>query len=354
LFEKLKFLNLSHSHHLAQTFNFVGFPNLEKLILKDCTSLFEVHQSIGDLNKLVFVNLEGCRSLQSLPKSFYRLKYLQTLILSGCSRLDNLAEELGEMESLTTFLADNTAIRQVPRTIVRLKNLKYLSLCGCRGPPSKSLFSLFWSWIFPMKSPKSVGLLPASLQGLNSLSELNLSHCNLTDDAIPKDLGSLCALQSLDLQNNHFHSLPSSLGGLSKLQNLLLDNCTNLQSITDLPQNLEFMRANHCTTLERMPSLGGLSKLEHISLNYCTNLQSIPDLPPNLSFLFLCNCNKLAEISGLDKGLKCGARIDLTQCSNLTNHLKKSILQVLSLSYLFILLLIYIKRLVVTGTGFGI
>jgi Leucine-rich repeat (LRR) protein len=175
LYEKLKFLNLSHSHYLAQTPNFARLPNLEKLILKDCTSLFEVHQSIGDLNNLVLVNLKDCRSLQSLPKSFYRLKSLQTLILSGCYKIDNLAEELGEMESLTTFLADSTAIRQVPHTIVQLKNLKYLSLRGCKGSPSKSLSSLFWSWIFPRKSPKPVHLLPASLQGLNLLWKLTIN-----------------------------------------------------------------------------------------------------------------------------------------------------------------------------------
>jgi Leucine-rich repeat (LRR) protein len=229
----LKFLNFSHSHYLTQTPNFIRLPNLEKLIFKYCTNLFEVHQSIGDLNNLVLVNLKDCKSLESLPRSFYRLKSLQTLILSGCSKIDNLADKLGEMKSLTTFLADNTAIRQVPLTIVQLKNLKHLLLCGCKGSPSKSLPSLFWSWISPRKTPKSINLLPTSLQGLNSLRDLCLRDCNLLDDAIPKDLGSLCSLRSLDLQNNHFHSLPSHLCGISKLQTLTLDYCTKLQSIPD-------------------------------------------------------------------------------------------------------------------------
>jgi Leucine-rich repeat (LRR) protein len=298
---------------LTRTPNFARLPNLEKLILKDCTSLFEVHQSIGDLNNLSLVNLKDCRSLESLPRSFYKLKSLQTLILSGCSKFDNLADELGEMESLTTFLADNTAIRHVPHTIVQLKNLKCLQLCGCKGSPSKSLPSLLWSWISPTpkKSPKSVNLLPASLQGLNALRELSFRDCNLSDDAIPKDLGSLCSLEYLDLENNHFRSLPSSLGGLSKLQTLILDKCTKLQSIPDLPPNLSQMWASYCMALERMPNISNIS---------------------NLDVLFLNNCNKLVEIPGLDKLLKSILEIRTTGCSSLTNTFKQSILQVLSLS----------------------
>jgi Leucine-rich repeat (LRR) protein len=239
------------------------------------------------------------------------LKSLQTLIISGCSKFDNLANELGEMESVTTFLADNTAIRQVPRTIVQLKNLTYLSLCGCKGLSSKSLPSLLWSWISPRKSPKSVNLLPAAVQGLNSLRDLSLRDCNLLDNAIPKDLGSLCSLEFLDLENNHFHSLPSSLGGLSKLRTLILDNCRKLQSIPDLPPKLNELRASDCMALERMPNLSNLSNMED---------------------LWLSNCSKLVEIPGLDKLLKSICVIDMVGCSNLTNIFKQSILQVLSLS----------------------
>ncbi|XP_059451939.1 disease resistance protein RPV1-like [Corylus avellana] len=215
------------------------------------------------------------------------------------------------MESLTTFLADNTAIRQVPCTIVQLKNLKYLSLCGCKGSPSKSLSSLVLSWIFPRKSPRPVHLLPASLQGLNSLRELNLSNCNLSYAAIPKDIGSLCSLRSLDLQNNHFHGLPSSLGGLSKLEIITLDNCTKLQSIPDLPPSLNVVHASNCMALERLPNLSNFLHMEA---------------------LYLTNCNKLAEIPGLDKLLNSISEIQMEGCSNLTNNFKQSILQEWTLS----------------------
>jgi hypothetical protein len=114
MFEKMKILNLSHSYYLSQTPDFSRLPNLEQLILEDCTSLFEVHHSIGDLTSLVLVNLKGCKCLTSLPRNFYKLKSLETLILSG------------------------------------------------------SLPSLFWSWISPRKCLKPVNLLSTASKGFKS------------------------------------------------------------------------------------------------------------------------------------------------------------------------------------------
>ena len=170
MLEKLKVLNLSHSHYLTQTPDFSKLPNLEKLLLKDCTSLFEVHQSIGDLHHLVFVNLKGCKSLKSLPTSFSKLNSLETLILSGCFKIDHLDENLGEIESLKTLL-DNTAVKYTLSIIAPMKNLKYISLCGYEGSPSKILSSQFWSTISPRNSLVSVDILPDSLQSMNSIKK---------------------------------------------------------------------------------------------------------------------------------------------------------------------------------------
>lgn len=314
--EKLKFLNLSHSHYLTQTPDFSKLPNLMKLILKDCKSLSEVHHSIGCLNRLVFVNLRDCRVLESLPKSFYKLKALETLILSGCSRLANLDEDLGDMISLTTLLADNTGIRKVPFSIVRLKNLKHLSLCGLRGSTSKSLPSLLWSWVMPRSRPaKSFNLLlPPSLQGLDSLRTLCLNDCNLTSDTIPKDIGSLPSLRDLELGGNDFHALPSTISGLSKLQTLYLDNCSKLLFLPDLPSNIKSLYANNCTALERMPNLSEVSNLETLSLT---------------------NCRRLVDIPGLDKLSNSMRIIHMEMCNNISTTLKESLLQVLSFPSLF-------------------
>jgi len=303
----MKILNLSHSHYLRETPDFSKLRNLEQLILEDCTSLFEVHHSIGDLSNLVLVNLKDCKCLKSLPRSFYKLKSLDTLILSGCSKIDNLADNLGELESLTILLADRIAIRQVPFSIVQLKNLKYLSLYGCKGSLSMPLPSLFWSWISPRKSPKSVNLLPTVLQGLNSLTHLCLWECNLSDDAIPADLWNLCSLQILDLRCNSFESLSASIGGLSKLQDLKLNRCKNLKSIQNLPASLVFLHARYCMALERMPDLSKLSKMNG---------------------LYLTNCQKLVEIPGLDKRSNLIVSVCMGGCINLTNTFKQNFIQV--------------------------
>ncbi|CAL5340896.1 unnamed protein product [Camellia sinensis] len=125
----IEFLNLSHSYGLTNNPNFNGLPNLENLILKDCINLVEVHESIGKLGRLVFLNLKGCKNLEKLPSKIGHLTSLEKLILSGCSKLDQLLE-LGKMKYLTVLHADGTAINRIATTTSE----------------DKSWSSLFWSW----------------------------------------------------------------------------------------------------------------------------------------------------------------------------------------------------------------
>ncbi|CAL8101016.1 unnamed protein product [Prunus armeniaca] len=290
--EKLKIINLSHSHCLKESPDLSKLSCLEELILEDCTSLSEVHSSIGDLGRLSVVNLQDCNMLKDLPLNFYNSKSIKTLLINGCSRFENLADGLGDMISLTTLEAENTAIRQIPSSIVKLKNLEILWVCEVTRSPSTNL-------------------LPPSLHGLSSLRELVLEGCSLTEDAIPNDLWSLISLENLDLVDNDFHSLPS-LSGLSKLEILSLDGCLNLCAIPDLPTNLKVLEAAGCTGLEKMPDFSEMS---------------------NMRELYLSGSYKLTEIPGLDKSLNSMTRIHMESCMNLTANFRKNILQVaLSLS----------------------
>ncbi|CAL8997949.1 unnamed protein product [Prunus brigantina] len=286
LHQNLKILNLSYSYQLTKSPDISKLPNLEELILEGCESLSEVHPSIGDLGRLSLVILEGCRMLEDLPLNFYKSKSIKTLILNGCSSFEKLADGLGDMVSLTTLEADYTAIRQIPSSILKLKKLIALSLCFVKGSPSTNR-------------------LPPSLRSLSSLRELALAKWSLTDDAFPKDLGSLISLEKLDLAGNDFCSLPS-LSRLSKLHDLSLNKCENLRAITDLPTNLKVLLADGCFALEKMPDFSEMS---------------------NIRELYLRDSGKLTEIPGLDKSLNSMTRIHMENCTNLTADFRKNILQ---------------------------
>ncbi|CAJ2634990.1 unnamed protein product [Trifolium pratense] len=126
LMGKLKILNLSYSKHLTCTPDFSKLPNLEKLIMKDCSSLSELHHSIGDLENILLINLKDCTSLRNLPEKVYQLKSLKTLILSGCSKIDKLEEDIKQMEPWT----NGTGVKEILYSIQGLKRITYI--CGCQ------------------------------------------------------------------------------------------------------------------------------------------------------------------------------------------------------------------------------
>ncbi|CAK8560217.1 unnamed protein product [Lathyrus sativus] len=170
LLEKLKVLNLSHSKYLKSTPDFSKLPNLEKLIMKNCQSLSEVHHSIGDLKKIHLINLKNCTSLANLPREIYQLISVKTLIISGCSKIEKLEEDILQMESLTTLIAANTGIKQVPFSIVRSKSIGYISLCGYEGLSRDVFPCLIQSWISPTRN----SLPRVSPFGSSSLSLVSL------------------------------------------------------------------------------------------------------------------------------------------------------------------------------------
>ncbi|XP_027908441.1 TMV resistance protein N-like isoform X2 [Vigna unguiculata] len=151
----LKVLNLSHSKYLKETPDFSGLPSLEQLILKHCSRLRKVHRSIGSLNNLILLNLKDCTSLSNLPREIFELKSLRTLILSGCSMIDQMENDLVQMESLITLIAENTAVKEVPFSIVSSRSIGYISLHRFEGLSSNLFPSIIGSWMSPTMNPIS-------------------------------------------------------------------------------------------------------------------------------------------------------------------------------------------------------
>ncbi|KAM5575912.1 TMV resistance protein N-like [Rosa sericea] len=296
----LRLIDMSGAQYLMSTPDFTEVPYLDTLVLQDCTSLVEVHPSLGFLKKLVYLNMRNCNSVERIPP-FAGLESLQFLSLSLCSRLKKFPEIEGNIKSLLELHLDGTSIEELPSSVECLTGLTLLNLTDCKNLlhlPSTiqcltSLKSLYLTgcsklvdipenlnslecleelylggtairellFLVGMKNLKSLScqgckghaptglLLPASLWRLTSLIKLELSDCNLMDGAIPNDLSGLCSLRMLYLGGNSFVRLPESISQLSKLETLGLSNCRQLQLVPKLPSSVGNVLAEDCTSL---------------------------------------------------------------------------------------------------------
>nr|POE44681.1 disease resistance protein adr2 [Quercus suber] len=102
------------------------------------------------------------------------------------------------------------------------------------------------------RSSDPMAMFECSLSGLWSLTELDLSHCNLQE--IPDAFDYLSSLLILNLEGNKFIWLPKSMIQLSNLQDLFLRGCSNLRSLPKLPSNIKYIDAAQCTSLETLSS----------------------------------------------------------------------------------------------------
>ncbi|KAL8262632.1 hypothetical protein R6Q59_023981 [Mikania micrantha] len=180
LLGSLKILDLSFCELLHSVGGFYLLPALERLILKNCTSLIEVCESIEQCNELVHIDLSYCCKLNKLPKSLCKLNKVQTLLLDGC-----ISRE----------------------TQIQMGNVKVM--------PSDLNFTLI-----PL---------------LSSLRILSLANNNLSNECFPMDLSCLAMLTELRLDGNPIVSMPGCVRTLPRLEMLSMENCDKLILIEHPP-----------------------------------------------------------------------------------------------------------------------
>ena len=122
----------------------------------------------------------------------------------------------------------------------------------------------------PRRSTCPIGMFQRSLSSLWSLTQLDLSYCNL--QVIPDVLGCLSSLIELYLMGNNFVGLPKSIIRLSNLEFLFLSGCTFLRSLPELPINIGYILAESCTSLETLPLRPEDSFKPYLSLFNCVKL----------------------------------------------------------------------------------
>ncbi|XP_027352151.1 TMV resistance protein N-like [Abrus precatorius] len=318
--EKLKYLNLTFSKNLKRLPNFSGVPNLEKLVLKGCASLTEVHPSLVHHEKVVLINLEDCKSLKALPAKL-DMSSLKELILSGCSEFKCLPDFGERMEHLSVLALEGTAIRKLPSSLGCLVGLEILNLKDC----------------------KSLLCLPDTIHGLNSLRILNISGCSKLC-RMPEGLKEIKCLEELYASDTAIQELPSFILHLDGLKALSFARCkgplsksmnwflpfnwmfgnqptpTGFRlppSASSLP-SLKYINLSYCNLSEESiprdffhlsslksldltgnnfvsipSSISKLSKLKFLTLNWCKKLQLLPELPSSIIQLDASNCDSL-------------------------------------------------------------
>nr|GMD66592.1 TMV resistance protein N-like [Ipomoea batatas] len=254
--DNLKFLNLSHSQKLIRSPDFTGIPNLETLILEDCTSLVEIHVSVGFLKNLVSLNLKDCVNLKRLPESIH-LEKLETMILSGCLKLENFPKIAAPMARLLEVHAEATAIREVPSSIECLTNLRLIDVSNC----------------------KHLASLPSSICRLKGVKAVILSGCSKFEK-LPDELGEMECLEELYCDKTTIQELPSSISLLKKLKILSFRGCKPTSGFdSPLQKSCSFFLSRLLTAggfqhikASPFPSLSGLSSLEMLDLSDCSML----------------------------------------------------------------------------------
>jgi Leucine-rich repeat (LRR) protein len=152
--ESLRDVNLTSlkTLTLSNCSNFKEFPlipeNLKALYL-DGTSISQLPDNVGNLKRLVLLNMKDCKVLETIPTCVSELKTLQKLVLSGCSKLKEFPEI--NKSSLKILLLDGTSIKTMPQ----LPSVQYLCL-------SRNDHLIY---------------LPAGINQVSQLTRLDLKYC---------------------------------------------------------------------------------------------------------------------------------------------------------------------------------
>ncbi|XP_050367286.1 leucine-rich repeat receptor protein kinase HPCA1-like isoform X2 [Argentina anserina] len=276
----------------------------------------QLRASIGNLKKLVHLNLVGCSFFGPIPDAIGSLTRLSYLSLKNNSFSGPIPPSIGNLSSLTFIdLSDNKLQGSIPvsngSTLGLDKLLKarhfHFGNNQLSGPIPPGLFSSDMRMIHLIfdrnnlsgSIPSTVGLVqtllairldensltgavPTSLNNLTNVAELHLAN-NMLTGPIP-NLTGMNLLSYVDLSNNTFavSNVPTWFSTLKLLTTLMMEN-TGLQG--DIPQalfsfgNLEkvVLRNNLLTGLLDITNSSSDLQLIDMERNFITELTQNKD-----------------------------------------------------------------------------
>ncbi|KAL5776096.1 hypothetical protein ACOSP7_009022 [Xanthoceras sorbifolium] len=336
----LKSIDLGGSQQLIRCPDLSGAPNLESLMLTECTSLSEIPSSIQHLNKVQSLYLYHCKSLVSIPDCT-SLKSLEYLFLDHCSKLKRLPQLPKNLKTLSS--SECSSLVEIPSSVKHLSKLEYLNFSCCKSltsiPDLRGLKSLKE---FILRDTQ-VEELPSSLENLDSFVHIDLIDCSrlqslpssickwksvhglyLTNcskiDKLPDDIGTLESLQMFDARGTAIREVPPSISCLKRLHSLSFSGCKGedgvgllLPSLLGL-DNLKHLNLSNCGIRELPDTLGCLTSLRTLHLDR-NNFESISGSIVNLSQLYsldISYCERLKVLPELH-----GTTISAVNCTSL-------------------------------------
>ncbi|XP_054812051.1 TMV resistance protein N-like isoform X2 [Prosopis cineraria] len=258
-FESLREMNFKSCKFLRGIPDLSGASSLTELCFDDCTNLFEIHDSVGYLNKLERLSAMRCKNLKILPRGL-SMASLEHLNLYGCSSVQYFPKILVKMTKMRTLELDRTAIVELPSSICILIGLGMLNMEECHHLKQlpASIFMLPNLWSLSTNFCKGMRYLKicedgeeASIDCRNESSKMEyfyFSNCNLSNDSCTMSF-LLPKFDTVGSSGGEFTTLPACMEECYCMKYLFVDNCKRLQHILGMPPSLEKFSAINCALL---------------------------------------------------------------------------------------------------------
>ncbi|MED6106650.1 hypothetical protein PIB30_006275 [Stylosanthes scabra] len=182
--------------------------------------LWHQEQNLGSLR---MIGLQCSTQLTELP-DFSNATNVKVIDLRSSSKLIHIHPSVFSLEKLTDLdLSNCISLTSLTSDTHHLRSLRYLSLHGCTA------------------------LMEFSVTSMNMVS-LNLDHTGIKQ--LPPLFGNQRKLEKLSLVNSTIECLPESIKHLLRLRSLDLRHCRELQTLPELPPNIEKLNVQGCISLK--------------------------------------------------------------------------------------------------------
>jgi Leucine-rich repeat (LRR) protein len=306
----LSSLDLSDNLHLElqklSLRSLVGnMTRLEKLDLSYVNISSTVPNILANLSSLTSLNLFYCGLHGEFPIGIFKLRNLQVLAVGGNEGLTGYLPDFTWSSLLETLVLGDTSFSgKIPASIENLINLNELDMSSCNfsGFIPSSIFNLTALFTLDLSYNSLMGNIPPSLGHFVSLFHFYISHNQLTGP-VPFEVINLPEMSFVDLSHNLLHGeMHLELMNGTRLVSLKLNN-NRLSGpiLTFGPTTLRYLDLsnNFFTSFGQHPTFLSWTHLQVLDLRSNSLQGSLPILPINTSHFYISNNSLTGNIPKL-------------------------------------------------------